>query len=288
MQQIIYGDVLFAVNFSMDFLSLYISGRITHERLRPLPMSAAAAIGALYGTASVFLQLRGVFGWIINVAVAVLMCFTAFDRAGFSALMRRTALFYGIGFLLGGAMTALYNLLNTRLGSMRVLAGGEQATLSGSIPLYAIVGLGAAAAASAVVISRILRKRKTRDSAEIEIAFMGRTVKMSALCDSGNLASEPLGGLPVIFVSSEQIKKLLPASQAEFILSGNPADVCRLTREVARRTRIVPLTTVAGSRTAIGLVPDKVTVGGAEKRACVVPGGAVFGDNDALIPEILV
>ena len=287
MQQVIYGDVLFAVNFSMDFLSLYVSGKITHERLRPLPLAAGAAIGAIYGTASVFLQINGVFGWIINAAVAALMCFTAYDRAKLTTLVRRTALCYGIGFLLGGAMTALYNLLSAKLGARRAVVNGQQKTLVGSVPLTALIGLGAFAAGVAIAISRVLRKRRTRGSAELEITLGRRTVKMRAICDSGNLAAEPLGGLPVIFITAEKMRELLPTDAAEAVISGDPAGLCSLPPETARRTRVVPITTVSGKRTAVAVIPDRVTVEGEVKRACVAAGDTSFGDDDAVLPEIL-
>ena len=287
MEQVIYGDVLFAVNFSMDFLSLYVTGRITHERLRPLPLSIAAAIGALYGTASVFIQLKGVFGWAVNIAVAMLMCLAAFRWAGFLSLLRRALLFYGIGFLLGGAMTALYNLIGSRIGERRAIVNGTEATVSSPIPAGVLLALGAAGAVTALTVSRVLRRRRTRAASELMITVGGKTLTLSALCDSGNLAREPLGGLPVIFVSREKLRGLFAPYDADIILSGDTARLSLLRPETARRTRAVPIKTVNGGGLGIGFIPDSVTVNGAPKDACVVPGDSAFGDDDALIPETL-
>ena len=52
MEQVVYGDVLFIINFSMDFLSLYVTAKFIHLRLRLVPAIAAAAIGAVYGVAA--------------------------------------------------------------------------------------------------------------------------------------------------------------------------------------------------------------------------------------------
>lgn len=287
MEQVIYGDVLFAVNFSMDFLSLYVAGRITHERMRPLPLAAGATIGGLYGVAALFAGLSGLFGWLINAATALLICFTAYERARFAVLIRRTALFYGISFLLGGAMTALYNFLNVRIGEKRVVADGEEARLVGKLPFYLLAALAAGSAASALVIGRILRKRRTRTPSVIEITVGCRTVRLSALCDSGDLASEPLGGLPVIFVSRGKLRGLFTGAEADALLAGDQTGISRLPRETAKRVRVVPLSTVAGRRTGIGFIPDRLTVNGEEKRACIVADEGPFGDEDALIPEIL-
>ncbi len=44
--QIIYGDVLFIINFSMDFLALFVKEKMLRRRASPLGLAAAAALGA--------------------------------------------------------------------------------------------------------------------------------------------------------------------------------------------------------------------------------------------------
>ena len=55
MEQVIYGDTLFLVNSSMDFLALFLTCRILYRRLRVLPMVFAAVLGGIYGVAALFL-----------------------------------------------------------------------------------------------------------------------------------------------------------------------------------------------------------------------------------------
>ena len=56
MEQIIYADVLFIVNFSMDFLALYITSKILHHDCHFLPMTLSAGLGALYGVVSLIMS----------------------------------------------------------------------------------------------------------------------------------------------------------------------------------------------------------------------------------------
>ena len=49
----IYGDVLFVINFCMDFLSLYISGKLMHMKMSRLRLIIAATIGGIYGVVAV-------------------------------------------------------------------------------------------------------------------------------------------------------------------------------------------------------------------------------------------
>ena len=44
----IYGDVLFVINFCMDFLSLYISGKLMHMKMSRLRLIIAATAGGIY------------------------------------------------------------------------------------------------------------------------------------------------------------------------------------------------------------------------------------------------
>jgi len=50
-ETVLYADVLFLINFSMDFLSLYAAGAFLSLRRSVGRMSAAAAIGAVYAVA---------------------------------------------------------------------------------------------------------------------------------------------------------------------------------------------------------------------------------------------
>ncbi|MBQ8404697.1 MAG: sigma-E processing peptidase SpoIIGA, partial [Clostridia bacterium] len=52
MTEYIYGDVLFIINFSMDFIALFICGKIMHFRMNPWRMALAATLGGVYGVAA--------------------------------------------------------------------------------------------------------------------------------------------------------------------------------------------------------------------------------------------
>ena len=48
MRTTVYADILFVINFSMDFLILYITGRLLHEKNIPRKLIFAAAAGGVY------------------------------------------------------------------------------------------------------------------------------------------------------------------------------------------------------------------------------------------------
>ena len=117
MTEEIYGDVLFLINFSMDFLSLFITGKIMHLKLKAWRVLVAASIGGVYGVAALFFPFDGIPLVFANIACAAVMCFAAFrSRGKISSVFLCCLLFYGVGMLLGGAMTALYSRIGKYTG----------------------------------------------------------------------------------------------------------------------------------------------------------------------------
>ena len=78
MTEEIYGDVLFIINFSMDFLSLYIVGRLLHFEMKAWRVMAGASVGAFYGVVSLLIDTYVILETAITVGVLILMCLVAF------------------------------------------------------------------------------------------------------------------------------------------------------------------------------------------------------------------
>ena len=56
METVLYGDILFIINFSMDFLTLFVTGKILHLKTSIASMLLASSVGAVYAIASVMLE----------------------------------------------------------------------------------------------------------------------------------------------------------------------------------------------------------------------------------------
>ena len=78
--QTLYADILFLINFSMDFLTLYVTAAILRRKTSVARLSVASAIGGLYGVASVFMQGILILNIFINLAVSYLMCVIVFSK----------------------------------------------------------------------------------------------------------------------------------------------------------------------------------------------------------------
>ncbi|MBQ4065098.1 MAG: sigma-E processing peptidase SpoIIGA, partial [Clostridia bacterium] len=282
MNQILYGDVLFFVNFTMDFLTLYVTAQILHRRVRPLRMAVASAIGAVYGVAACFMS-----GWLlyqiaVNIAVSLLMCYVAFGER----ILPCCALFYGSGCLLGGVMTAVYGFVNRLSVSETIAADEGYRTLSGDIPLGWMAVVAGLTGAAAITGGRYGKRKRTARDCAVEIAEDGTLHTFSGIFDSGNLLTDPLSGRPVIVMTKEALLTILPSGLCAAFEADDLGALTDLPPDLARRVRLIPSHSVGGSALLPAFLPQAIRVDGVERDALLALSPTPL-TCDAIVPGVM-
>lgn len=276
MTEYIYGDVLFIIDFSMDFVCLYIAGKLMHARLKVWRVTAGAALGAVYGVTSLLYSLPTALEISVEVAAAFAVCAAGVWDGRARRLFFGTALFYGASLLLGGAMTLIYY----KLGKYRSYfeTGGSISTAMGEVPLWVFVLCAVISAALTKGLSLILKRKNEDKTCEISFTLDGKTYETSGLVDSGNTAADPISGTPVVFLSAE-FKNMLPSG-------------CDIGANM-RGIRAVPISTVDGGDVVFARKPEKFYVktrGNFEARDALLAlgKGDGFDGCGALVPHGLL
>ncbi len=282
MKQILYGDVLFFVNFSMDFLTLYVTAQVLHRRVRPLRMALAAGIGAIYGVAACFMGGWLLFQIAVNLAVSLLMCYVAFGQRVLSCC----ALFYGAGCLLGGVMTALYGFVNRLSGTQAIIVEGSYRTLSGEIPLGWMAVVAGITGAAAIAGGRFRNRQKTAQTCVLTIVEEGISHAVNGILDSGNLLTDPLGGRPVIVVTKAVLLPILPSALRMVFEEEDLTALSLLPSELARRVRLIPSHSVNGDAMLLAFVPASLSMNGVEKAALLALSPTPL-TCEAIVPGVL-
>lgn len=274
MTEYVYGDVLFVINFSMDFICLFISGKLSHIKIRAWRIILGAALGAIYGVLSLTYSLPVPIEIIIEVAAAAAVCAVALWNGKAVKLLIHTALFYGASVLLGGIMTFVYS----KLGRYRtyIETGGSIKTALGDIPIWVFALCAAASAVLTKLLSVLLKKKNAQKTCRLTIVIDGKKLEMTGFVDSGNVCSEPISGTPVIFISS----KFGAVAQSPILQS---------TETLKKGIYAVPVTTVSGTGLVFAVKPEKCMIGSggnaAEKNALVASGDREeYCGCDALVP----
>lgn len=303
--QVIYIDILLLINFSMDFVALFLTARLMHARAKALPLAAASLIGAGYEALRLFISWSLPLSVISDIACAVLMCVIAL---GASELLRTTLTFLCASIIIGGTMTALYSLAGMGDGLFSGSSAESTDALLG-LPFGRFIPAAALSAAFALLLCRTLRSRLGRKKCICRITVNGSSAELSGLCDSGNLLRDPLSGRPCILLTPASAAALLPpellsGALPDYIepssahiggrsyISTAPSDApSESTAGYGRlKLRMIPMRTPTGSALLTAVIPDSVTVGGRECRAVIAvsPGRSDFGGADALVPASLM
>lgn len=286
MEQTVYVDLYFLINFSMDFLGLFLAARLLSYRVHPARCVLAAAFGALYACLSLFVLPSGVIGTVVDIAACGIMGVIALKRRKNLRQVGAYSLVYAaVSILLGGFMTVLFSFFN-KLG-LDKLVGGEQTSDGISVWLFAL--LAAISGALSFFGGRIFKKKSSRKYGSVRVSYRGRRVSFGALCDSGNLLREPISAKPCIVADVRLMDEIFSPLSARAIKSGQ---LFELDATDSGRIRVIPAETVNGGGLLYALRADSVSIdmgrGWCEVDAYIAFSSVDIGDAArALIPSEL-
>ncbi|MBE6684636.1 MAG: hypothetical protein E7592_03165 [Ruminococcaceae bacterium] len=249
MQQEVYADLLFLINFSMDYLCLYICVRILRRKMRLGRMLLAASIGGIYSVVSLFLTASVPFSLLIDVGISLIMCAIVFSDKGrrFSSTLLCLFLFIGISMMTGGCMTAIFNLLNR----LNLPLGDIEAD---GISTYLFAALAAIAGLISLGSGELISRRSAVKECLLTITIEGKTLTLRALADSGNLVKDALSGKAVILIDRAELCKITDLKQFDDFARGIEPTPLKI-----RGLRLIPINTASGRGMLVAAFADKLT-----------------------------
>ena len=279
MEQTVYADLLFMINFSMDFLCMFLVARLLSRRFSLLRGALASALGGLYSVASLFSPLGEAASTAVDVLFCLVMCLVAFAAKNErpSSMLLITATYFLASMLLGGIMTAIFNLLNRAAPPLDDFTDGQD------MPIWLFAAVTAVSSAITWIGGRFLRTRSQVTSAEVEIRLGKRKAVVRAMCDSGNLLRDSLSGKPVIVSDRREAINLLPAD-CPAIADWNAETVASLPPHIASRVRMIPMGTANAEGLMFALRPDSIIIrtGNKTRTADALVG---FADIHCALPD---
>ncbi|MBQ7383811.1 MAG: sigma-E processing peptidase SpoIIGA [Clostridia bacterium] len=288
MGQTVYVDLLFLINFSMDFLCFFLCAKLLGRKLSLGRAFLSSAIGGIYANAALFISVGKLLSLLIDLLVCAVMCAVAFYKRGkVRSLPLYILVYFAISMALGGFMTAIFNLLN------RAELPLEQGSSDGiSVWMFAL--LAAVSALITLFGGRFFRKKAGQRNADIEITYRGKRVKLRGMSDSGNLLREPISGKPCIIADIGALEPIIPRRLTNAARKKDAHALGDIPREDAKNIRIVPIKTAGGEGILFALRADTVTLDSGKGAECVdalvalsdISGSA--DGNEALIPSELL
>lgn len=258
---IIYADEFIIINICFDMICLYITSLICNSGASPLRMLCGALLGGAYALFSLFIGQI----WLSALAAVLcegVICLIAFGITNAKDFLTRCLFFAVSCAVVGGIISAVYSLLGISASAINA-------------PALLISALIVSPPAAVYLLAA--RRRRNHDIARVIITKNGISVDVQMLVDSGNTASEPVSGLPLVFLARPFLPQLLKSGNAD-------ADVV---------LRAAVITTATSVETVYCFIPDGITVYRGRK-ARRVKAAIVCGKRDeycgtgGLLPASLI
>lgn len=285
----VYVDILFLINFSMDYICLYITVKILHRKAKLFRMLIAAATGGLYSVASLFIPFSPIAELTADCIVCIAICFIAFAAKGqrVTRLLLYSFLFLGISMMTGGCMTAIFNLLSKLDIPLDFIPSDDLST-------YLFAFLAAIAGIVSLCSGRLISRNSSIKQCRLEIDFCGQKFEFVGLCDSGNLVKDPISHKPIIFVDRKKLEKHLDLSFIDEYKKGR-----LLSNSPCKNLRLIIINTASGSSARVAAAPQSIILHADRPNhtndtstidALICPTDIVPNDDgyDAIVPSEII
>lgn len=264
---VIYIDVLLAINLFVNYFLLLSTSVLLHRET----VRRRILLGALVGTSFSFMIFLPDFGFlftfITKLILGALLTLLTFGVKSKPLFLKTLLSFWGVNFLFGGVIFLVWITL-----SPSKMFYNNGIAYVGISPIVLILGTLLAYCVIYLVNFLLSRRVGKEKICRIRICVEGKEVSLSALIDSGNHLTDPLGGLPVIVCEFSAVARLLPEELYSYFAS--PIKECNLLENHPwrKRVRVIPFHSVASSGMLAAFLPDGYWINGKEKENSVLIG----------------
>lgn len=241
----VYGEFLFLENALAGAVILLLTGKlcgVPGGMKNCLRIAAGSMMCGIYAFV-LFADIHWLAALVSKLLFSLTVTAVSFGTGTVNMLIKRTAVFYIISFLMGGVTIALM-----------YLTGMPGMAANGSIYMYGIKYLQILAGmlltlAAGLWLAGYVRERRHMEAVIMEAVLYagGIEMKLTALVDTGNSLKDPVSGCPASVMSKTAGKALLE----------------ELGNEAVERFCVIPFRTVSEKGIMQGIRPDYITADGA-------------------------
>lgn len=282
--QILYIDIYFLLNFTIDILSSFFSAKLLRIKTSLVRLVIVGSLGAITAIADIFIgdatfpRILFTISFLLLASIVIAGRLTVVRRAKFLLA------FFIVEAVLGGIVHYAYSILDRYFVDFSEYLG-ENNNNRGALVFSLIILLSIGVLR---IFIMLLTGNSNARTTSVRVKIGEVDVVADALVDSGNLVKDPMSMCPVIFIKESFAQELLPQE----IL--NLENIDGLERTYQKRIRLVPVTRGDRTRVMTGLRPDVVEIISKDKKgevdATVVidKDGGSYGGFLCLVPSSIV
>lgn len=262
----IYIDVVLIENLMMNFIILLATGLILKEKIKTVRLLLASLIGAIYSVVSYLSILEIYSSMVLKIILSIVIIYIAFNPQSIKKMWKDLLIFYLTSFVFGGVAFALIYVVKPQEILMK------NGLFLGTYPLKTIL-LGAIIAFAIIMTAFTVVKTKITKKdmfCEIEIELNGRTIKTTAMIDTGNLLKEPITNTPVMIVEHTLLYECIPKeilNHLDELLGGDFSNVSeKIKEEYIVKLKCIPFSSLGKQNgMLLGIRADSIKIKKEEK-----------------------
>lgn len=221
----LYVDSLFLMNFFMDTMILFAVAVLRRRRERLGRIFLSATLSALYGALMFFPSLSFLYGAILKIIFSAIIVAIAFGAEGVRDFLSSFGAFWLATLVCGGIVLAISVFTDFGLAMQTAVSNcimyvnlNPFALLISCGVLYLLIELHRRLCIRSFSREKILLK--------LNVGYMGRVCRLTALIDTGCELTEPIRSTPMLVAEKKMFKGISPPN--EFVYVNTATGVGRL------------------------------------------------------------
>ena len=261
---VVYADIVFLVNLTMDLLILWAAGRMAGRRIKYWKLCLGSFIMAISYCAITFIgSLHVFYHFLSTVIILMIGIWTAYTPPNLVVLFKLVLFSYICTFLIGGIGMGIFYI-----STFYDIISYITKIPTGKFTLPILFG----AVAAFCVLFRFgvswleTRAFKRQVCMAVRIFFGDRNLELNALVDTGNSLRDPINHAPVIVAEFDSVKAFLPDSVKILFYEKQENNLQNLLdsaqmNNFTGRLRMIPYESLGKQNgLLIGFRPDKVEI----------------------------
>ena len=264
MTRVIYVDVLFLINFIINYLILFASGKIQSAYIRRWRLLIGGLIGAIYGVAAFFPDMEFLSVLSSKLAVSSLMVLASFGRNHF---LKKLLVFLLTSLAFGGVVFASFFSGSGNLVEMR--SGVYYFHISAPFLIFVSV----VSYIFFVLVFNRSASRSDRRISQVTILSNGTSISINALHDTGNSLRDPDTNAHIIISDYSVLKNAFPPPARKILDAETPEGFPLVLDKISPygKFKLIPYKTVGVSfALMLAYKPDKILIDGKEEIGALI------------------
>ena len=260
---VIYIDVLFAVNFLVNYLLLRVCCIFSGLKVYKYRIILGSVIGACYAVLVFFPDFTLIHSTVYKLLISMLIIAVSSPFLSVRSYLKTLLVFYAVSFAFGGCVLGIFYFSNVgaRLGA--VYSNG---ILYFNLP-WTILALSGVVFYTSVKLFTIITKRNMQGKnlkKKILLYFKENFVEVTALMDTGNSLVDPVSLSPVIIVEYKLLKNLFSKDIRDDLDRIGNENIEWIMNDVTHKglpVRLIPFASLGKENgLLLGFVPDKIEI----------------------------